>query len=125
MGELPDAWLDRLEPGRAAFNRGAYFQAHELWEDVWRALDAGVRPVERLAVQGLIQIAAGLHHLQQGRPRPAARLLRKGLTKLSAEAFPPTAGLRVGTLARDVARLLVELEAPPGPKLPDPGSLQL
>jgi uncharacterized protein len=125
MGELPGAWLDRLEPGRLAFNRGAYFEAHELWEDVWHALDAGARPVERLAVQGLIQIAAGLHHLQQGRPRPAAQLLRKGLTKLSAEAFPRMADLRVGALAREVARLLVQLEAPGGPKLPEPGSVQL
>ena len=24
-----------LEPGRSAFNRGDYFGAHELWEDVW------------------------------------------------------------------------------------------
>jgi hypothetical protein len=108
-----------------AFNRAAYFEAHELWEDVWRALDARARPVERLAVQGLIQIAAGLHHLQQGRRGPAAQLLRKGLAKLSAEAFPPTADLRVGALGRDAARLLIQLEAPEGPKLPDPGSVQL
>src|SRR6185312_1680671 len=125
MGEVSGGWIERLEPGRLAFNRGAYFEAHELWEEVWRALDAGARPVERLAVQGLIQIAAGLHHLQESRPRPAAELLRKGLAKLSAEAFPAMTNLRVGTLARDVAGLLVELEAPGGPKLPDPGSVQL
>ena len=47
----------RLEQGRVAFNRGEYFEAHELWEDVWREL-AGA---ERIFVQGLIQIAAGLH----------------------------------------------------------------
>ncbi|HXU61184.1 MAG TPA: DUF309 domain-containing protein [Polyangia bacterium] len=125
MGELPGGWLERLEPGRLAFNRGAYFEAHELWEDVWHGLDAGARPVERLAVQGLIQIAAGLHHLQQSRPRPAAQLLRKGVAKLSVEAFPAVADLRVGALQRDVARLLVQLQAPAGSKLPDPGSIQL
>jgi hypothetical protein len=125
MGEVSGGWLERLEPGRLAFNRGAYFEAHELWEEVWHGLDVGARSVERLAVQGLIQIAAGLHHLQQSRPRPAGQLLRKGLAKLSSEAFPPTAGLRVGTLARDVAGLLVQLEAPGGPELPDPGSVQL
>jgi hypothetical protein len=62
------ALSQRLEQGRVAFNRGEYFEAHELWEDAWREL-AGA---ERIFVQGLIQIAAGLHHLQQRRPLPAA-----------------------------------------------------
>ena len=69
----------RLAPGRAAFDRGAFFEAHELWESVWRGLGGA----ERIAVQGLIQIAAALHHHQRGRPRPAASLLAKGLEKIS------------------------------------------
>jgi predicted metal-dependent hydrolase len=100
-------WV-RLEPGRAAFNRGEYFEAHELWEEAWRDLDG----VERIHVQGLIQIAAGLHHLQQRRPRPAVGLLRKGLDKISRAAFAPSVDLHVEELARDVARLLAELDAP-------------
>ena len=100
--------MGRLEPGRAAFNRGEYFGAHELWEEVWRALDG----VERIHVQGLIQIAAGLHHLQQRRPQPAAGLLRKGLDKISRAAFATSVDLHVEELARDVARLLADLDAP-------------
>jgi predicted metal-dependent hydrolase len=106
----------RLERGRAAFNRGEYFQAHELWEDAWRELDG----VERILVQGLIQIAAGLHHLQQDRPRPAAGLLRKGLDKVSQGAFAPPVDLQVDALVRDVARLLAELKAASGDRLPPP-----
>ena len=69
MGALTEAGLMRIAEGRSAFNRGEYFQAHELWEEAWKELDG----VDRILVQGLIQIAAGLHHLQQRRPGPGAR----------------------------------------------------
>lgn len=104
---------DQLERGRAAFNRGEFFSAHELWEEVWHGLVGD----ERIAVQGLIQIAAGLHHLQQHRPRPAVSLLRKGLEKLSRSAPGPTVPLRIGPLAHYVARLLAKLAAP-GSRVP-------
>jgi predicted metal-dependent hydrolase len=97
---------EQLEQGRAAFNRGEYFLAHELWEEVWRGVgDAD----ERRYLQGLIQIAAGLHHLQQHRTAPAVGLLRKGLQKLSQRRMDQ---LHVDRLASQVVRLLVELEAP-------------
>ncbi len=99
--------------GQIAFNRGEFFLAHERWEEVWLEL----KGTERLAVQGLIQIAAGLHHLQAGRRGPAARLLEKGVMKLPpAESTTELlAGLRVAALIRDVARLLADLRAPTGP----------
>ena len=110
----------RVERGRVAFNRGGYFEAHELWEEVWHEL-AGA---ERIFVQGLIQIAAGLHHLEQQRPRPATGLLRKGLEKISRGAPAPLAHLRAPALARAVARLLAELGAA-GVPVPDPTALRL
>jgi predicted metal-dependent hydrolase len=97
---------EQLEQGRAAFNCGEYFLAHELWEEVWREVgDAD----ERIYVQGLIQIAAGVHHLQKHRTAPAVGLLRKGLEKLSQRRREQ---LHVDLLAGQVARLLVELDAP-------------
>lgn len=118
VGALTEGRLVGLEAGRAAFNRGEYFEAHELWEEMWQGLDG----VERIHVQGLIQIAAGLHHLQQRRPRPAAGLLRKGLRKISRAAFAPSVDLHVEELAREVARLLAELDEPgarvTNPRLP-------
>jgi predicted metal-dependent hydrolase len=116
----PAAWRDQLEQGRAAFNRGEFFVAHELWEETWRQLEGA----ERVLIQGLIQIAAGLHHLQQGRPRPAARLLAKGLEKLSPGVPAALADLPVDSLAGDVARLLADLEAPRA-GMPDPKRLKL
>jgi predicted metal-dependent hydrolase len=99
----------QLEPGRAAFNRGEYFLAHELWEEVWRRIDDAER---RLYVQGLIQIAAGLHHLQRHRAGPAAGLLRKGLEKLARRPKGSSGDLRIDLLAGEVERLLVHLDAP-------------
>jgi uncharacterized protein len=100
---------ERFEQGRAAFNRGEYFLAHELWEEVWR--EAG-NVQERLFVQGLIQIAAGLHHLQKHRTGPAVGLLRKGLEKLSPRRKGPSGDRRVDWLVGQVERLLVGLDAP-------------
>ena len=108
-----------LEQGRAAFNDGQYFEAHELWEEDWQEL-AGA---ERVFVQGLIQIAAGLHHLGQHRPRPAAVLLRKGLEKISRGVPAPFAHLGVEALTRAGARLLAELAA--GATALDPRALRL
>jgi uncharacterized protein len=103
---------ERIRQGQIAFNRGEFFVAHERWEEVWLEL----RGAERLVVQGLIQVAAGLHHLREGRSPPAARLLEKGVMKLSPRE-PTTellAGLRIDALVRDVARLLADLRAPTG-----------
>jgi predicted metal-dependent hydrolase len=99
---------DDLEQGRAAFNRGEHFLAHELWERVWRE----VADADRLYLQGLIQVAAGLHHLGRHRTGPAAGLLRKGLEKLARGGQAAPAHLRIDLLSGQVARLLAELEAP-------------
>jgi predicted metal-dependent hydrolase len=116
----PDSWLEALRQGRSAFNRGEFFDAHERWEEAWHQL---VGP-PRVMVQGLIQIAAGLHHLQQGRPRPGVRLLAKGLEKLRGGSPMLLADLRVDSLSGAVARLLAELESFPG-RVPDTRLLEL
>jgi hypothetical protein len=137
-----------MEEGRAAFNRGEFFLAHELWEELWLDLrePRDRSPALRLRVQGLIQIAAGLHHLQGSRRRPATTLLCRGLAKLrpvqdalvgeSSEqhtedqadlvdrtdplaAFWPEAAAK--ELCRDLARFIAQLEnqtaVPPDPAL--------
>lgn len=76
---MTDAALAR---GRALFNAGAHFAAHEAWEERWReSTDSD----ERRLLQGLIQVAAAHHKLHvQGKPESAARLLARGLAKLDA-----------------------------------------
>src|SRR5438034_4268135 len=59
---------DRLfQHGVALFNGARYWHAHEAWETLWRASD----DEDRDFYQGLIQIAAGLLHLQRRNRRGA------------------------------------------------------
>ena len=48
--------------GIALFNRGKFFDAHEVLEDVWRAAP----PEEKKIWQGLVQVAVALHHYSTG-----------------------------------------------------------
>jgi uncharacterized protein len=90
------AWFDQ---GLAAYERGDYFDAHELWEQLWRDEPAGP---PRVFLQGLIQLAAAMHKaLASGQPGPAARLLGRALDKLRTVPDP---------LGLDLAALLAEAE---------------
>jgi predicted metal-dependent hydrolase len=78
---LPEETRAAIAAGARLFDAGRFFDAHEVWEDAWRA-EAGAR---KLALQGLIQIAAGFHKgLVQGRPSGMVRLLDAGLGRLEA-----------------------------------------
>lgn len=74
----PDT-VHALERGKALFNAGSWFEAHEVWEDAWREEQGEAR----LLLQGLIQVAAGYLKAAQGRPSGAVRLFGAGLSKLS------------------------------------------
>ena len=66
------------------FNRRAYFESHEVWEDIW--LVAEKRDKEFLGA--LIQIAAALHlRFARGGGRGTRNLLVQALTTL--EEYPP------------------------------------
>ena len=66
---------------------GRPFQAHEVFEDAWKAAPEPDRDLWR----GLAQIAVGLTHARRGNPRGAVTLLRRGAGNLrghSGEAAP-------------------------------------
>ncbi|MEX2190551.1 MAG: DUF309 domain-containing protein [Bacteroidota bacterium] len=69
---------DRFHKGLDVFNSRDYFEAHEVWEDLWHEY----RETDRTFLQGLIQIAAGLYHLDCGNMRGARSQLSKGIQKL-------------------------------------------
>src|SRR6185369_3552706 len=54
---FPDA-TRTFRDGVAAYKRGAYYEAHERWEELWRIEPEGPR---KRFLQGLIQTAAALH----------------------------------------------------------------
>ncbi|HET7442309.1 MAG TPA: DUF309 domain-containing protein [Terriglobales bacterium] len=65
--------------GLHLFNESDFFEAHEVWEDVWRAAPAE----EKKFLQGLIQLAVGLHHHSTGNRAGAQSLLARGARNLS------------------------------------------
>ena len=74
---------DLLVEGIFFFNDGRYFEAHEVWEDLWRV----TRGPLRYFYQGLIQAAVGMHHLKSGNLNGGRAQLMKSLEKL--EQYPP------------------------------------
>jgi predicted metal-dependent hydrolase len=62
----------RYLAGIVLFNRGDFFEAHEVWEDLW--METAGDP--RRFYQGLIQAAVGLCHFCNGNVRGALKLYR-------------------------------------------------
>ena len=72
---------DCLDRADALGAQGRYFDAHEELETPWKAASGD----EKLVLQGLIQIAAGLHRLKlrPDKTDGAEYLLGRGLEKLA------------------------------------------
>jgi uncharacterized protein len=101
---------DPFARGALLFDAGAFFEAHEAWEERWRV---ATDEAERRFFQGLIQIAAAFHKLLVMRPRSpegARRLLEKGLAKL--DACPELVTQRnLGAFSEEVRACAADLEA--------------
>jgi len=95
-----------LHEGIELFNRGAYFECHEVLELAWTP-ERGPR---RLFLQGLIHVAVGFYHHRRGNPLGACRQLRKALRKL-AGYLPIYEGVETGRLHRDAAAVLAAIES--------------
>jgi uncharacterized protein len=103
---LDPAEADRLfRRGIALFNGVRYWHAHEAWETLWRAAP----DEERDFYQGLIQVAAGLLHLQRRNLRGARNKLAEGLAKLGPYQ-PAHQGVFVNELIGEARRILDDLE---------------
>jgi predicted metal-dependent hydrolase len=65
--------------GIELFNRQHFYDAHEIWEDVWRE----TRGPEKKFLQGLIQAAVALHHHSTGNIVGACSLLERSRKNLA------------------------------------------
>lgn len=103
--QFPDASRTFRE-GVAAYQRGAYYEAHERWEELWRVEPDGPR---RRFLQGLIQTAAALHKLFSMKSASGSiRLFERAKGHL--EGVPDgMGGLSVKTLLAGIDRALAEL----------------
>jgi hypothetical protein len=67
--------------GMRHHNEGAYYEAHESWEELWHE---ETDDQYRLFLQGLIQVTSAFHKVFfQKQPGGAQRLLARGLVKLA------------------------------------------
>ena len=117
----PIPYHPRYLAGVLFFNDQDYFDAHEVWEDLW----AESHGVERKFYQGLIQAAVGLYHFGNGNFGGALKLYR------SAKAYmepcgSPYLGLDVADFWGQMERCYGSLLTDPVPERslrPDPGLL--
>ena len=88
-----------LDQAADLFDAGLYFEVHELLEPYWMRAGGG----ERVILQGLIQVAAGFHHLAKGNLNGARSLLDEGSAKLLGQRLE---GRAVGPFALTVRERL-------------------
>ena len=99
MSESIQNYDRRYLEGIRFFNECEFFEAHEVWEDLWQEYTG---PARRF-YQGLIQVAVCLHHFGNGNTTGARKLYHSCRTYL--EDYQPH------YLGLDVAKLLGELNA--------------
>ena len=68
---------DLYKQGKKEFQNGNYYDAHEVWEDLWS--DYYLK--DRKFIQGLIQLSVSFVHLKNGNMKGAKNLLKKSKEK--------------------------------------------
>ena len=98
---------DGFERGVALFNRRAYFESHEVWEEIWQQT---AEEREKAFLGALIQIAAGLHlRFERGGGRGTRNLLVQALQTL--EGYRPSfSGVDVDRLYGELATYAERVE---------------
>jgi predicted metal-dependent hydrolase len=100
----------RYLAGVVLFNRGDFFEAHEVWESLWMDTAGPDKPF----YQGLIQAAVGLCHFCNGNVRGALKLYHSSRDYLNR--YPsPHLGLDLAGLHDQMTRCFAELLASPAP----------
>lgn len=96
--------------GVQLFDAGEYLAAHELFEELWEASEAG----DADFFKGLIQAAIALHHFRAGNLEGAARL-HGGHRRLLAPFLPHHRGLDLARFLREMQACLAGLADAPAP----------
>ena len=94
-----------LATGLACYRSSEFFETHEHWESAWNRLEG----LEKLFLQGLIQVTVAMHHYQRGNFAGALSLLRRALEKF-AQVPGDFGGIDVEVLSIDVRAWLSSLE---------------
>jgi uncharacterized protein len=103
--------IGRMQPhefrhGIDLFNRGEFYDAHEVLEDVWRASEGP----EKKFLQGLIQLAVAMHHYSRGNHVGARSLLARAARNL--RGYPEDfMGIPLSRVLQSIAECECALEA--------------
>lgn len=81
---MSDDYEPRYLAGIVLFNRGDFFEAHEVWESLWMDTAGD----EKRFYQALIQAAVGLLHYCNGNTRGAVKLFRSSRDYMSRYGSP-------------------------------------
>jgi predicted metal-dependent hydrolase len=90
MGATADTYDPLYLQGIAYFNACEFFEAHEVWEELWKNYSGELR----LFYKGLIQAAVALHHFGNGNIRGARKVYHSSREYL-AKYGPVCEGLNV------------------------------
>ncbi len=91
--------------GVEAFNRGEYYQQHDLFEELWVATEGPVRDLYR----AILQVGVAYYQLERGNFRGALKMLQRSVQWLYP--LPDTCqGLDVAALRRDSYAVRAELQ---------------
>jgi predicted metal-dependent hydrolase len=99
MTTTADAYDPLYLKGIAYFNACDFFEAHEVWEELWKNYSGELR----LYYKGLIQAAVALHHFGNGNIRGARKVYGSSRAYLN-EYRPACVGL-------DLEKFLAEFDA--------------
>ena len=99
MNSYTEQYDPRYLEGIEHFNKCDFFEAHEVWEELWTEYQGPSRKF----YQGLIQVAVCLHHFGNGNTRGAIKLYHSSRAYLDSYR-PVHEGL-------DVDKLLSQMDA--------------
>ena len=98
------------------FNSGAWYEAHDAFEEIWHEQ---IDP-DRKLIQAIVQIAVAHVHLERGNTRGATILLGEGIGRLRP-SLPSALGLDLDALHTAVSDRLSALQSGEDPEaLPPP-----
>jgi len=103
MVENSGSYDSRYLAGIKYFNECEFFEAHEVWEELWVDIEGPTRKF----YQGLIQVAVCLHHFGNGNIRGANKLYHSSCNYLQAY-LPIHEGLDVEKLIRELTQCCQE-----------------
>jgi hypothetical protein len=108
MGDSAEDYDPLYLQGIAYFNACEFFEAHEVWEELWKSYSGDLR----LFYKGLIQAAVALHHFGNGNIRGARKVY--GSSRGYLEQYRPTCcGLDVEKFIGELDACFAEVAASP------------